>query len=91
MSVVDDLVLTPLESVMDSLGLMRGSTAPLKRAIVGAGVGAGIVYGIKPAIMFDDNGEPRPWAVTNPDAANATMVPFWMGIAAPAVFLSVFI
>lgn len=51
-----------LESFFDSLGLMTGELAIIKRMVFGAGVATGIAWLVKPAIMFDKNtGVARPW------------------------------
>lgn len=51
-----------LEGFFDSLGLMTGELAVVKRMVFGAGVAMGIVWLMKPAIMFDKNtGVARPW------------------------------
>ena len=87
MSALDDLLISPFESAFDAVGMMRGSTAPLKRSIVGMAVGAGATYALKPAVSFLPSGAPRPWVALKPNDPNATMVPWWMpGIATGFVF-----
>ena len=86
MSQLDDLIISPFESMFDSLGMMRGSTAPLKRTLFGFGLGAGVTYALKPAVSFTGQ-NPRPWVALKPDDPNATMVPWWMpGVATGFVF-----
>jgi hypothetical protein len=86
----DDAVLEPIESVLDTVGLMEGSLAPLKRTLVGAGIGAVIAFGIQPRLCFNSDGSLRPWSLTS-DAANATPIPWWMLMSFPAVILGVLI
>ncbi len=91
MSALDTIVLSPIEGALDAVGLMRGPTAPLMRAVVGAGIGAGISYGLRPEISFRADGSPRPWVVTDSGAPDATLIPHWMPSFAGAVFLGILI
>ena len=91
MSVLDTIVIAPIESGLDALGLMRGPTAPLMRAVIGGGIGAAISYGLRPQISFRADGSPRPWSITDPDAPDATLIPHWAPAAAGAVFLGILI
>lgn len=93
METIDDLVLEPVENMFDSVGLMQGSAAPAKRAAVGAGVGAAIVYGTKSNMFFDQNGNYRPWKLTatKTEEKDATWLPYWMMIGLPAFVFGVLI
>lgn len=88
--VVDDVLLDPIEGILDSVGLMEGELAPIKRFVVGGAIGAGIVFGAKPSLAFTADGQLRPWSVLSDDA-NATPVPWWFMVGLPAVVLGVFI
>lgn len=81
-----------IEDGLNHLGLMQGDLAPLKRGLVGGAAGALVVYGFKPAFMFNPDGSARPFALGHPDkSGNPTWFPYWLGIAAPAVILGVLI
>lgn len=86
----DDAILEPVEHVLDTVGLMQGTFAPLKRTLVGAGIGAVIAFGFQPRLCFNDDGSLRPWSLTS-DATNATPIPWWMLVSFPAVILGVLI
>lgn len=88
--VVDDVLLNPIESVLDSVGLMEGQLAPLKRATVGAVIGAGLVFVIKPKLAFTTDGNLRPWAAVSDDPT-ATTIPWWAMVAVPVVILGILI
>lgn len=91
MEVVDDVILDPLESMMDSLGLMQGSMAPLKRAALGTALGAALVWGIRPTAVFKADGKTfRPFKLTSGDK-DATWTPWWLVAGAPGVLLGVFV
>lgn len=91
--ILDKVVLAPLEDALDAVGLMQGDAAPLKRAAVGAAIGAGIAYGLKPAFAFDATGNPKPFyfAATDAEKANSTFFPDWAIVALPAFVLGVLI
>jgi len=57
-----DAIYKPLEGGFDSIGLMRGPMAPLKRFVAVGVVAAFAVYYLQPASMFQ-SGTPRPWSV----------------------------
>lgn len=67
-----------IESVYDTFGLMSGDGAEAKRFIFGNLVGSGIVFAAKPSFAFTASGEPRPWALLNPQAPTKTALPWWM-------------
>lgn len=87
---IDDVILAPVEDVLDSVGLMEGAAAPLKRTAVGLALGGIVVFGLKPALFFNTDGSLRPWSMMSADP-NATPVPWWVGVAFPAVVLGVLI
>lgn len=92
-SVIDDIVLEPLESVFDALGAMQGSFAPAKRAAIGAGLGYGILM-LKPSFACNPDGSYRPFiltAQTDADKQNATIFPWWAVVGAPAAMFSLLI
>lgn len=71
-----------IESGYDAIGLMSGEGAPAKRFVFGNIVGSGLMYLVKPAVAYNADGTPRPWALTSPGAANKTAMPWWMpGVA----------
>lgn len=74
-----------VENVMDSMGLMQGSLAPVKRAAVFGGLGYLGVMAIRPDSMFYENGEPRPWKYSQMGSdfdgsgtgSHSTVFPYW--------------
>jgi len=91
MEVVDDVILDPLESAMDSMGMMQGPMAPLKRAAFGTAIGAAVVWGVRPSAVFKKDGKTfRPFALTSGDK-DATWTPWWLVAAAPGILLGVFV
>lgn len=87
-------VIDPIENIFDSVGLMGPSeAAPLYRAAVGAGLGYGIAFGLKPSFAFNDDGSAKPFAATASvaDQAGATWFPAWAIVAIPALFFSVLV
>lgn len=90
MSDFDNYVLDPIENGLDTLGLMEGNMAPTKRALVGAAVGAAVVYGIKPNSMWNGD-KMKPWTPLAPKDQNSTWLPGWLAIAIPAFVLGVLI
>lgn len=67
-----------VEGAYDSIGLMRGPSAPAKRFLFGTLVGSGIVYALKPEFAFNRDGTPRAWALSNPQAQNKTAIPWFL-------------
>ena len=89
MSEFDRAVLSPAERLFSKLPM---GTEPSGRAIYGLAAGAAVTFGLKPSIMFNANGSPRPWIFLDNNAAdNPTVFPWWAGVAAPAVFFSMFL
>lgn len=89
-SVLDKIVLDPLEDGLDKLGMMQGEYAPLKRTVFGTAVGSAVVWYTKPNIAFK-NGKPRPWKVTEGTNDDATWTPWWVLGAFPGILLGIFI
>lgn len=87
------------EGVMDSLGMMSGPLAMPKRAVFGAIVGYGIMEAVRPSFAYYDNGEPRPFALsqiasdrdTLTGMAHGTYFNNWMAAFTGAVVFSQFI
>lgn len=77
-----DKVYDAVEGVYDSLGMMKGESAPAKRLLFTGAVAGGLAYAIKPSASFDEKGQPRPWALTSPQHPRRTFFPwfFWAGI-----------
>ncbi len=92
-STIDDIILEPLEAGFDAIGAMQGPMAPLKRAAIGAALGAAIVYGIKPGFVYKGDSF-RPFvltASTDAEKADATWFPYWAVIGVPAAMFSLLI
>jgi len=93
---LNDVILEPVENALDSVGLMQGEMAPLKRTALGAAIGFGVMGLWRPSWAYapGPNGKPYPWSVTapkgTPDDAK-TKVPYWMAALIPAVVLGVLI
>lgn len=87
------LIYEPVEGFFDYLGLMEGSSAPMKRFAVGWLVTAFVVNRLQPKSMFT-NGMPRPWTVIHApkssDPIKATSTPWW-GVPLLAGFFSGFL
>lgn len=71
-------VISPLENFFGSIGLMRGSLAPVWRAGFGFAVGSLVVFAIRPAAMFLPDGSPRPWSALKNQRGLSTSVPWWL-------------
>jgi hypothetical protein len=93
MQTVDDLILDPIERGLDSIGLMQGSMAPLKRTAVGGAIGYAYAFGMKPAFAFNKDGSPKEWSLTasTKDSGKTTLFPWWAIVATPAIILGVLI
>lgn len=89
----------PIEGVFDSLGMMSGTLAPVKRAALGAGVGFVLVKAVQPSSMYYEDGTPRPWAFSQVGAnydgsgtgQHSALVPWWAVPAAGAAIGGLFI
>lgn len=82
-----------IEDALDSVGLMQGPLAPLKRTLVGGAIGYFVVTTAQPAFAYTKDGEPKEWAITskNETPGATTMVPWWMAAAVPAFVMGVLI
>lgn len=89
-SAIDSVILDPVENALDAVGLMQGPFAPVKRTVVGGAIGAGIVFGLQPALAFNEDGSLRPWSLTSSEP-DATPVPWWLMVAFPAFVLGILI
>jgi hypothetical protein len=87
--VLNTLIVDPLESGFDAIGLGEGEFAPLGRAVVGGAIGYGIVIAFKPAVAYDEAGKERPFSIDGSN--NGTLFPWWMFVAVPAIISSVLI
>ncbi len=85
----DSAVIEPIERIFDSLGLMTGTMAPMKRALVGAAVVGGFVWIWKPDFMFNENGTPKQFGTDG--QANETLFPWWAASLTGAVVFGVLI
>lgn len=94
---MENVILDPLENAFDAVGAMQGPSAPLKRAAIGAALGAAIAYGLKPDFAWNKvNGKattPKVWSATasQADKPNSTWFPVWAIIGIPAVVFSTLI
>lgn len=87
-------IIAPIEDALDSVGMMQGDLAPMKRAVVGGAIGYGVITMWKPSWAYDqDTGTPYPWTVTNKDVDRhqTTMMPYWLAALIPAFVLGVLI
>lgn len=94
MEALDNIIIEPIEKVFDSVGMMQGDMAPLKRAATGAAIGAAIVYGLQPDFLYDKvNKKYKVFAgtATKDEAADATWFPWWAVIGIPAAVFGVLI
>lgn len=83
-------LITPLENVFDSMGLMSGPLSPVWRASVGFGAVSAVLWAVRPAFAFDASGSPRPWVHAHP-SASATAIPWWVLPAGAAILCGVFV
>lgn len=91
---LSDKIMEPVEDLLDAAGLMQGELAPLKRTLVGAGLGYGVMSMWKPTWAYDDKGNPWPWRMTADKSIpkdQTTAAPYWLGIVVPAFVLGVLI
>jgi len=79
-----------IEGIMDSMGMMRGSFAPVKRAALGAVVGYIVGEALRPSFAYSKNGKHREWAFLSGGQGDAT-IPWWIFPATGAVVLGVFV
>lgn len=70
-----DGILDKAEMVMGTIGL----NTPIKRFVFFNAMTGAIVWGLKPAVMFDPrNGNPRPWILINSKRKDATSLPWFL-------------
>lgn len=78
------MVTEPLESFLAGI---PGMAYPFTRALIGTGGGLAYAFMMKPAVSFDTQGNPLPWAFNDP--LKGTYWPWWMWGVAPGVVLGV--
>lgn len=64
------------EKPLDALGLMRGSFAPFKRVGFGFILASTILWAVRPAFAFSEDGKPLPWSKTT--RGGGASYPWWM-------------
>lgn len=89
------------ENFFDSMGMMRGNTAAIKRGVFGAAVGYVAMQAVRPSFAYYADGTPRPWSISqtaadldadpSADGQHGTALPWWTGPAAGAFVCSVLI
>lgn len=84
-------VITQIEGVFDSMGLMTGTMAPVWRASLGFALGTGLVYAVRPGFMFHENGSPRPWKYVSNQPGVSTSIPWWLPGSLLAIAFGVFV
>lgn len=84
-------ILSEIEGALDGLGLMRGTWAPVKRFVVGAGAVYILMEAFRPALTHSSSGQHRPWIFTQGWSEQASYVPWWGFPLAGGIVLSVFI
>lgn len=84
-------VVDGVENVLSPFGLMTGEYAVAKRIVVGALLGGLLITWIKPDLMFSPNGKPKPWKLLDPQAEDATQVPWYFVPFLFSIILGVFI
>jgi hypothetical protein len=50
-----------VENAFDSVGMMRGSAAPVLRAATGFTLATMVMFALRPSFAFDEQGQVRPW------------------------------
>ncbi len=88
-SAVDKAILDPIEHRLDSIGLMSGQAAPLKRSLFGATLGVAVVWGLKPDLFWNGS-DLRGWKVTSGKDTD-TYFPWWLAVGFPAFVMGVMI
>jgi hypothetical protein len=83
-------LITPLENVFDSMGLMSGPLSPVWRASVGFGAVSAVMWAVRPGFAFDPSGAPRAW-VHAQNSASSTAIPWWVLPAGAAILCGVFV
>ena len=80
-------VIIPIENAMAAMGLVN----PAHRLLFGMAAGTAASFALKPRLMFNEKGEPRPWVVQDPGAKGSTAFPFWMPGVGLGLLLGVYI
>ncbi len=88
MTTVDSAIITPIENLLVQLP-MGGS--PMGRMMIGATLGGGVAYYLRPLVSFDEAGNPKPFILFDSDNPQAAVFPWWGFIVLPAVALGMFI
>jgi hypothetical protein len=65
-----------VERAFDGLGLGSGTFAPVARFTAGFVVGGFMMEAVRPEFAYTHGGR-RPWAITDPNEANKTYIPWW--------------
>jgi hypothetical protein len=85
-----DIATTPqnsLESMFDSVGMMRGDLAPVMRFGTGFAAGAVLMWALRPGFAFDKDGRALGWK----GIGGTATIPWWAPPAALGVFCGVFV
>lgn len=89
-----ETLLSIIEQFFDKLGMMKGDLAEIKRFSFGLIVSFGVLYIVKPPIMFTQEGNIKPWSLIvqgSEEEKNSTIVPIWLasliGGTIPALFV----
>ncbi len=88
MSDIDQAIVAPIEELLSKIPLME---YPSARAAAAGGLGYLIASTVKPSVSYDKNGNQRPWMLTDPDAADATLFPWWAWIVVPGAIFGIFL
>lgn len=86
-------VLGPVTGSLDIIELpfyYLGLNTVTKRFMFGAVATGALLYGIKPTALFDADGTPRSWSLTNNDPAS-TYVPWWVYSLGAGIVLATFV
>lgn len=84
-------VVDSTEQVMDGMGLMRGTFAPVGRFGAGFLGGTIIAEAFHPSVAYNADGSRRPFYFTSKEAGNSTFFPWWSFGVTGGLLLSTFI
>lgn len=84
-SIIQDYIYQPIMSAYAAVGL----NGPVSRFLATAIVAGGATLILKPEFAFESSGNTKPWVITNPNAKNATLFPWWF-VPATAGFVGGF-
>lgn len=81
------------EHFFDSIGMMRGTYAPVFRVGFTFAVSWLAIRALRDYLpfWFYSDGTARPWVVTDPEADGAVLLPWWMGALVPSFYAGLFI